>query len=45
MQRALAAVRQGAALAAAAGAVWVAFGPATAVMLAWNTLAVWLAGR
>jgi len=45
MERPFAIVRHGAALAAAAGAAWVAFGPATAVTLAWNLLASWLAGR
>jgi len=45
MQRALATVRHGAALAAAAGAAWVTFGPAIAVTLAWNQLAAWFAGR
>ena len=45
MERALATLRQGAALAAAAGAAWVAFGPATAVALAWNVVASWTGVR
>ena len=45
MHRALAAVRHGAALAAAAGGAWVAFGPATAIVLGWDLLVGWLGGR
>jgi len=45
MQRALAAVRHGAALAAAAGAAWVALGPAPAIALGWDLLVGWLGGR